>query len=238
MPVEDLTDIAVHVGGYHLSEGNWSNSDFTPLVLPNVELKEVVDFKLQRKSEKLSAEEYVEQGKFTCEDRYQGYSCLELVTLLNTYVPDVLQPGVRGLAILPYRRLTAFIPTHQAAFQDTGTVQEIQSSIEQVSEAWKKILAERDSRFLIADGLAKNLETWGGINLQSAAKDEPQYAAKDEPRYSDQKSLFEAISHPFGNDSPLPLAMQQEVKIGVLDNFLDTDHCDFGDNVTIFGSGG
>ena len=63
-----------------------------------------------------------------------------------------------------------------------------------------------------------------------------QSAARDEPQYSNQGNLFAAISHPFRNGGQLPSSMQQPVKIGVLDNQLDADHCDFGDNVTVANS--
>lgn len=223
--VEDLTDIAGHVGGYQASRGNWSNSPPASLVLPNVEFYEVVDFKLKRKPIGLSGEDYVKRGNFVCEDRFKGHSCMELVVDLNSYTPDALQPESQGLAILPFRRLSAFIPTHQAAFQEISAVQEIQSSTRQVSEAWKNTLAERDPRVWITGELSDNLISWGHFSVQSAAR--------NEPRYSDQISLLEAISHPFLNNCQLPLSMQQPVKIGVLDNHLDADHCDFGDNVSV-----
>ena len=225
VPVENLADITGHIGGYQASIGSWLNSASTPIVLPNVELMEVVDFTLMRKPLGLSAEDYVSQGKFECEERFKGHSCMELVANLNSYAPDALQPESQGLAILPFHRLTAVISTHQAAIQELDATQKIQWSAQQVSEAWMNFLAERDTRVWIAGELADNLHSWGSYKLKSTATNEPHFLK--------QMNVIESISHPFRDGVPLPSSMQTQVKIGVLDNQLDAGHCDFGDNVIV-----
>ena len=130
-----------------LPKGKWSNSAITPLVLPKVHLREVVDFKAQRKPKGLSGIEIVEGGHFVCEIRFQGVSCTNLVRSLNSFAPAALKPESEGPAILPFHRLTASIPTHRAADQQK------KSSTHRHSEAWAKALAKSNSRVWVATEL-------------------------------------------------------------------------------------
>ena len=219
VPVEDLADLVGHVGGYKASKGKWTNSAATPLVLPMSIFREVVDFRVQEKPKGLSGEDYVAQGEFVCEDRFKGYSCRDLVQSLNSHALATLEPEWEGQAILPFRRLTATIPTHWDANRQTN------SSTDRFSEAWMQTLGENDPHVWVTKGLADNLVSWGPMELQSASG--------AEPLFDDQLDLLKAISHPFRNRGELPREMREPVKIGVLDNRLYIEHCDFDNNVTV-----
>ena len=63
-------------------------------------------------------------------------------------------------------------------------------------------------------------------NLYNIGIPKPNIAHEDEPHYPQQAQLLRSISHPYKDRGEFPDRLQAPVKIGILDFWLDQNHCD------------
>lgn len=222
-PADDLDQLTEHVGGYAKSPGNWRNHENMTLVLPIFHIKKIVDFAIQRKQLGLSGSDYVRKfvNKYhlECESLYRGLSCDELVKRFNSHAPDTLAPDVESKAILPKRELRVEIPIWFAS-----SVQR-KSTAEWHSPDWATKLHDMDPDITQAVGVKDFFFAWGNASLNAAAS--------SEPNYIDQRELLAAISHPYNTNDELPQMMREPIRVGVLDNRLDVQHCDLSNSIEI-----
>ena len=219
---EKLGEPASHLHGYKFTRGNWTNNPGDTILFPKVQLEEYEEFKVSWKNEGESIDQILENREVTCEA--YGVDCLTAVKFLNSSNPEVLEKSYQGQIVLPTRGVTASIelshedePIKRYTLQ-IENVRQTDLYIQQMQE----LDHAEDAAF---EALIKNTVTEGEANFQSSLE--------NEPYFPQQKRLFELIHHPGLDDNWIPSLDWDVGPVAVFDDWVDTSHCDIGDNITV-----
>ena len=254
---ELLPVVDAHIGGYEGSLGEWNYQPDTWLLVPDIQLDnntlitKVSAPTLAIPTESTAAyldilEAYLRKAdvKLATDCSEWGVSCEKLTWRLNAHVfPQSAKSGTGSVGEpAPKQTTELWVPVPGVVAEFSLTVEEasevysivsswdsddvdvVQSaSLNPAAKAfapgWMQSLAEYSSTDIAVDALSENLVAVGDFFPQSVSA---------EPAFAEQSGLLSLISHPYMHRESLPLHHRKPVAIGVLDTWLDVDHCDLG----------
>lgn len=194
------------------SPGVWTNVAGDELTLPALTFTEFLEFGSQQKPAGTSLLELINVGVNECTPF--GMSCAEAVEQLNLHNPAAFVDAAATHVIVPqtgYRTEFDWSPFNPA----TGTSVAVSG-------------LDDEARSLIKTFVEPNIVAVGaGI---------PQSSYAGEPAYKDQREMFSLIAFPFSDYADaedIPAEFRDPVKIAVVDTWLDREHCDLGDHISI-----
>lgn len=243
-----LEDPTKHIGGFQKSKGKWSKIGKKPLYLPDLDFAQIISFKPTPKPKGKTAEEVLAKLNLDC-NLWYGLPCAEMVKALNAHAPSTLKADKKATPILPFSQVSTVIPLASKVIkpkkdpQESGGVfkkppieslkKKYTPTVEKwtktstggkFSDRWQKTFDAGDAKNMNAQALKQDLYWVGKPKAQSHPS---------EPLYGEQANLLKSISHPLRKSAELPDTLKVAVKIGVLDSWLDEEHCDLNKSVSV-----
>lgn len=235
---EKLTDITSHIGGYEPSKGQWRNSAFTKyLILPKLAFDTFADIQKLEVSPK-SARDFINVSDQDCEQRW-GYTCKEIYELINPHLTNsnaedeklyrasIPVLGLRSQLRFELEGLDKFTITKISKNQiveDNSDNSQLEFPTE-FSETWEKKTQELPLLETRLRKLSRNISLISDIRTKSTHK---------KNKSQEDNSLHEFISHPYMLIGEYPDSLRSPVNIGIIDFFVDSQHCEFKESIHLF----
>lgn len=213
-----LRDPSAHVLGHRFSRGRWSNSKGSSFVVPAMELYEYETFERYYKEAGEAVSSILEARGVKCGSF--PVSCEEAVRILNDEA--ALMTRYEGWLVLPTRSVKAKIAL---GAERPTTRKDPLSGPTEISVEQTAVWPEADRASLV-ESLGEHIVTKG----------EAQFEAKlqDEPSFGSQEQLFRLIKHPaYTSRNWTPVADWDKGRIAVFDGWVDSKHCDIGENIHV-----
>lgn len=225
-----------HVGGYKKTRGLWKNRGGSRLVVPNLEFSVYTRLAEVTLEEGESLQQIITQQNTDC--RHWQLTCKELIKRLNPKAFDSKKkdPQVKKVIIPVTGVKTNLIFTADSRSKVLGVFEKrrdiyvrmpqdlTMQSDRYFAESWKQELAGVHHTDIGIKALSPNLLSAGEAKT---------WSIDTEPRFNDQRPLLTLIHHPFGQIKEIPAQFQKPIQIGVIDTWLDSGHCDLGQNVEV-----
>lgn len=193
-------------GGAH-AVATWSNAAGDTINIPALSFESALTFASVEKPAGQSIDEIWGFSGFDCSDF--GFSCAEAVEALNANNPAAHKVEAAGEVVVPQ-------VFYRAEFDaDNLTADGV----------------ELFKRGEVSAALKEHLVTTGDFYPNSGTPG-------SEPLFADQRELWELIGHPLGADedtSGVDDIYRQPVTIGVIDTWLDAEHCELVGRIKVLG---
>lgn len=217
---KSLNDITRHIGGFLPSVGNWINNGTQKLFIPDIDLTWTIRFQPMKKPLGTSVEDMISEYLVDCNKVYK-LGCEQIISKLNASAPSTLKTDVEASPILPVPSVITSFPANIDPRRPWKPKSDIKATGWRKEAAWSKEWLNTWRRYGTTKLLFKTFKT----NLYSQGLPIVN-AHPSDPHYGDQEILLKAISHPFRNAVDFPPPLQAQIEVGILDYWLDENHCD------------
>lgn len=194
------------------SPAKWKNAAGDELTIPALTFTGFPDFDPKQKPAGTPLLALVESESTSC--ALFGGSCAEVIEQLNAHTPAAFDDAAAAEVIVP-----------QTGYQTEFDWDRLNPSADSVA-----IAADMDAE---TRSLIKNLVE---PNIVAVGAGIPQSSYAGEPAYNDQREMFSLIAFPFSDyadSEDIPAEFRNPVKIAVVDTWLDSEHFELGDHISI-----
>ncbi len=235
VPRKQLESVTKHVGGYRKSRGRWSNRRGSKLILPDLSFQPYLVLTQLPYGPDDSIQAMVEAQDADCSD--WNMSCLKLVRLLNPALVDpkrsaANKPSVVAMAVKGVESDLVFAGTQGSQVEKILATlgeppkKEVLLPVKRelhFAEEWKVKIRKTVPADAGIKALSRQILSSGSASVQSF----------HDSHFSEQMSLLKLIHHPFAEIDDIPQSYKQPIPVAVLDAWLDTEHCELKNKLTI-----
>jgi hypothetical protein len=236
---DQLKDPTMHVGGFLPTRGNWTNMRGDEIYLIDMSYEETIKLIYRVVPRNDSIGRILKREKANCSAL--GDDCFEITKFLNPSIEDLWEPSDGKLkAIIPTPSLKASVPIeiNEENIKQLKKYQSVKKEKSErqrymllkdypVSEEWQQEVDSEKRMKILTNTLEKNL-----LKKPSQKVD---FHSFIDNSHGDTKKLLNLIGHPMCDEEcDLEELKNLIVRIGVIDTWVDSNHCQLQNDVKNF----